>query len=103
MWNLEQAVDKLTLHFRKAKTMREHDTRPHWQPFARRMSPASLLLRGFFAFVFLVGSVLFVQFAWTSAKAAWNELEPHPAIMLPQPKVLSPAKPKIEIEEPDLV
>jgi hypothetical protein len=70
------------------------------------MSPARLLVRGIFAFVFLVGSVLIVQFAWTSAKAAWDELEPNPAIpavMSPEPKGPAPVMPKIEIEEADRV
>lgn len=83
--------------------MREQDLRPQWQPFARRISPARLFVRGIFAFLLLVGAVLFVQVAWTSAKAAWDELEPHPAIMSPKPKIPAPAIPEMEIEEPDRV
>ena len=70
--------------------------------FAPRITPQTLLIRAFIAFVFLIGSVLIVQFTWTAAKAAWGETNTPPAITTPAPEIPEPGKPDIEIGEPDL-
>lgn len=70
--------------------------------FAPRITPQTLLIRAFIAFVFLIGSVLIVQFTWTAAKAAWGESNSPPAITLPTPDTPEPGKQDGEISDPDL-